>query len=454
MTASSARSTTLNSYAGLTFGVISLLGPTQAKTIEKKLLERLTPEQWVERDLRCGDAADFQGSERDVMFLSMVAAPGPDRRLMPLTAAMSVQRFNVAVSRARDQLWLFHSVGLDQLNNPEDMRFQLLDYCYGVRDRATADDERIIGTPVREDMIVPPFQSRFEQRVCNRLSGRGFSVVPQYPALGYSIDLVVVGPRARLAVECDGDYWHGPEAHQRDMARQRELERCGWTFARVMESDFIRDPTASMEPVWEALEVLEIHPSGWTPPAEAETEPEPLTEDLPPDPPQPSAADYVTFTGTLASVMRSSRKQLFGAVVAIVAAEGPVLGERLHRAYTENSPDRDGDPEIAKILNSTIFAAAGDGLLIEEDPLGEVGVKPHTFRLPDQDPVRVREAGPRSLGQIPPSELAAVMRSVGDEIGWDDAEAVLVATAARYGRKNVGTTGRERLRAVLLRAMP
>lgn len=73
-------------YAGLTFGVISLLGSAQAKTIEKRLLERISPEDWRARDLRCGDAADFQGSERDVMFLSMVAVPGETRRLAALTA--------------------------------------------------------------------------------------------------------------------------------------------------------------------------------------------------------------------------------------------------------------------------------------------------------------------------------------------------------------------------------
>ena len=62
-------------YDGMTFGVISLLGPTQAKHIEKLLLDRLEPEEWSARDLRCGDSAAFQGSERHVMFLSMVAAP-------------------------------------------------------------------------------------------------------------------------------------------------------------------------------------------------------------------------------------------------------------------------------------------------------------------------------------------------------------------------------------------
>ena len=123
-------------YDGLTFGVISLLGTTQAKAIEKKLLDRISPEEWTARDLRCGDAADFQGSERDVMFLSMVAAPQPDRRLAALTQNLYVQRYNVAASRAKDQMWLFHSVDPATLTNTEDMRFQLLDYCYGVQKRA------------------------------------------------------------------------------------------------------------------------------------------------------------------------------------------------------------------------------------------------------------------------------------------------------------------------------
>ena len=66
-------------YDGSTFGVISLLGKTQARAIEKRLLERIQPEEWAARDLRCGDAADFQGSERDVMFLSMVASLQKER---------------------------------------------------------------------------------------------------------------------------------------------------------------------------------------------------------------------------------------------------------------------------------------------------------------------------------------------------------------------------------------
>src|SRR5699024_1807098 len=118
-------------YDGLTMGVISLQGGAQAKAIEAELLTRLDPEVWDSRQLRCGESADFQGSERNVMFLSMVAAVEPERRLSALTADQYVQRYNVAASRAKDQMWVFHSMPLSELTNPEDMRFQLLDYCYG-----------------------------------------------------------------------------------------------------------------------------------------------------------------------------------------------------------------------------------------------------------------------------------------------------------------------------------
>lgn len=91
-------------------GVISLTGKEQAKLIESKLLDVVPPEQWTIRELRCGDASDFQGSERDVMFLSMVKAPSEGKRFLALTMSQYVQRFNVAASRAKDQMWVYHSM--------------------------------------------------------------------------------------------------------------------------------------------------------------------------------------------------------------------------------------------------------------------------------------------------------------------------------------------------------
>ncbi|WP_232211904.1 AAA domain-containing protein, partial [Saccharomonospora halophila] len=257
-------------YDGKTFGVISLLGQQQAKYIQNLLMERIPGPEWSARDLRCGDAADFQGSERDVMFLSMVSVAEEGRRLAALTADMYVQRYNVAVSRAKDQLWVFHSLGRDELHNPEDMRFQLLDYCYGVIDRGEVGAE---GTPdggvrpVPEDTPVAPFDSLFEQRVYNRIIDRGYTVLPQYEAAGYRIDLVVLGGQTRLAVECDGDEWHGPDRFEHDLARQRDLERCGWRFFRIPESLFYADPSAVLSGLWDLLRDMGIHPSGGEPAA-------------------------------------------------------------------------------------------------------------------------------------------------------------------------------------------
>ena len=89
------------------------------------LLDRLTPHQWDERRLRVGTPPDFQGDERHVVFLSMVVAP--DQNIAAMTRTEYRRRFNVAASRAQDQLWLFHSRTVDTLR-PTDLRHSLLTY--------------------------------------------------------------------------------------------------------------------------------------------------------------------------------------------------------------------------------------------------------------------------------------------------------------------------------------
>ncbi|AEV71527.1 IstB-like ATP binding protein [Mycolicibacterium rhodesiae NBB3] len=254
-------------YDGKTIGVISLLGKEQARLIEHKLLDAVPPEEWTARELRCGDASDFQGSERDVMFLSMVKAPSETRRLSALTATQYVQRFNVAASRAKDQMWVYHSMAREDLTNTEDMRYQLLDYCYGVANQRGSETDGISLGVVPEDVLVAPFDSLFEQRVYNRIVYRGYTVHAQYPAQGYNIDMVIIGAKGKLAVECDGDFWHGPDVYEADLARQRELERCGWEFFRIRESIFYADMASSLKKLWDTLDELDIRTADWIDPS-------------------------------------------------------------------------------------------------------------------------------------------------------------------------------------------
>ena len=262
-------------YDDKTFGVISLVGDAQAKQISAQLLDRIGPDEYVGRRIKCGNAYDFQGDERDVTFLSMVSAPATDRRHPAFTDKRYAQRFNVAVSRARDQAWLFHSVTTNDLN-PDCFRHKLLTHFY----RPSPELDLPELNDVRPDVLVRPFESLFEQRVFLRIRQRGYRVVPQYEVHGYRIDLVVVGGAAKLAVECDGDFWHGPEQYERDATRQRDLERCHWEFFRVTESLFYLGPDAALAGLWELLETRGIWPVGHEPPPpppSSSSSPSPIT---------------------------------------------------------------------------------------------------------------------------------------------------------------------------------
>jgi hypothetical protein len=64
----------------------------------------------------------------------------------------------------------------------------------------------------------------------------------------------------RLAVECDGDRFHGPAQWQQDMRRQRTLERVGWRFWRCFASSFYRDTDAVINDLFEMLARMGIEP--------------------------------------------------------------------------------------------------------------------------------------------------------------------------------------------------
>ena len=81
--------------------------------VEQILRLRVSPDVFARHRLLCGNAAQFQGDERDVIFLSMVDGPPNDGQLTYRDAGprdLFKKRYNVAVSRARNQLWVVHSI--------------------------------------------------------------------------------------------------------------------------------------------------------------------------------------------------------------------------------------------------------------------------------------------------------------------------------------------------------
>ncbi len=253
-------------YADKTMGVIILQGNAQASLIENMLLEQLGAEEMEQRRLICGNPYSFQGDERHIIFLSMVAAP--NERIGALTRLADQRRFNVAASRAQDQVWLFHTATRNDLSEAC-LRRRLLEYFENPISQISralgqeVDDLRMRAYQANRQIEKPPepFESWFEVDIALEIVSRHFRVVPQYPVVeNKRIDLVVEGTKSQLAVECDGDHWHGVEQYDEDMERQRMLERCGWRFQRIRESAYYANPEQTLAILWQELDQMNIHP--------------------------------------------------------------------------------------------------------------------------------------------------------------------------------------------------
>ena len=188
-------------------------------------------------------------------------------RIGPLTKESDKRRFNVAASRAQDQMWLFYSATLDKLSQ-QCFRKRLLEYFLNPTSQVNealggqAEELRKLAHSANRMIEKPPnpYDSWFEVDVALRIAVCGYRVIPQYPFAGKKIDLVVEGIKSKLAVECYGDHWHGSEQYEHDMERQRMLERCGWKFHIIRESDFNANPEQALESLWQELNSLGIDP--------------------------------------------------------------------------------------------------------------------------------------------------------------------------------------------------
>lgn len=259
---------------GRTLGVVSLLGVEQAKYIDELVWARFPAAELVRRKFTCGEPRAFQGSERDIVFLSMVA----DRdRHHALSRMGHEQRFNVAASRARDRMYLVRSVELGDLSEV-DLRRGLIEHF----------SQPAVAPETSGENPIDQCESGFEREVFTRLTEKGYRVIPQVQVGGFRIDMVVEGADdKRLAIELDGDEFHGPDRWAHDMNRQRILERAGWTFWRCFASTWSLHKEDVFAELLARLQQMQIAPVGalsqlatlvehriWQPPAKEDGEDE------------------------------------------------------------------------------------------------------------------------------------------------------------------------------------
>ena len=242
----------LPEYSDKTFGVISLLGNEQVDKVISFAYKYIDTSLLEKHRFLCGDASNFQGDERDVIFLSLVDSPKEEGT--PLTIATSgkddstKKRYNVAASRARDQMWVVHSLDPARDLKMGDLRKRLIDYAQ--------EPVASVSACGKEDEL-----SEFEANVARDLTNRGYSISVRYPVGAYRLDMVIRHGTQGVALECDGDSLGGDDDEICEtMERQAILERIGWRFIRVRGCEYFRNRSATVDHIVEKLNAFGIFP--------------------------------------------------------------------------------------------------------------------------------------------------------------------------------------------------
>ena len=265
-------------YQNKTIGVVSLglVNHTEKlKDIKEDLSELFGRDKLDEIKLIIEDSPKFQGDERDVMLVSLgVALDSEKLKSNDNAKPRSIvddgnlkddfKKINVALSRAKEQMILFHSVKSEDLRN-NDFRLKVLNFFYN-----ETKEQNPFELPDNENErdlynIPKPFDSWFEYDVTSDLINHGYLFIqPQFKVkedetfynhhsqketyVNFKLDLVVSNNGKMIAIECDGDPYHSlPEDVAYDVERQEFLERVGWKVYRVLYSAYKRNPSAEIE---------------------------------------------------------------------------------------------------------------------------------------------------------------------------------------------------------------
>ena len=239
----------LEEYKDSTIGVISMVGTEQAIYIDSILRKRLSASEYQRRRILCGNPSQFQGDERDVIFLSLVHSS--KERPLRLTQKEETKRsYNVAASRARDQLWVVHSMNPEKDLKTGDLRLRLI--------RHAEDSPKKKQTKVES----PKFESWVEKEVFEFLSAKGFEVKPDYRVGNFPVGMVVKGSDGTRAVlKCVGDCEISENQLEQDLSRQMTLERLGWEFVSFQASQYYLDKQKTLQTIERKIKRLKINPT-------------------------------------------------------------------------------------------------------------------------------------------------------------------------------------------------
>lgn len=214
---------------------------------------------------------NVQGDERDIILFSVAYAKDQDGKMVsqfgPLGQEAGENRLNVAITRARSKVYVVCSFDPTEWTRVETYKSRgvrllkrYLEYAKAVSEGNKEHMINILnglldGTSVQHELdnhIV--YDSVFEQQVREALTKQGLEVHTQIGFSGYKIDLGVIHPdqpdKYILGIECDGAMYHSSKvARERDLYRQRFLEKNGWKIHRIWSRNWWKARDEEVEKV-------------------------------------------------------------------------------------------------------------------------------------------------------------------------------------------------------------
>jgi very-short-patch-repair endonuclease len=253
---------TLRSYAGIppkkraTIGVLTMNArhqeaisnlldqARQGDAIVAKILmeeESRGVEPLIVRNLE-----NFQGDQRDIIVIACTYGPeypGTDKvhqRFKSINGIAGKRRFNVAITRAKQQMVVFSSMRSEQILIGEGKNEGVVDFHRFLR---YCETDRRVAVPDLGSRTGQSMDSPFEEAVAAFLRAEGYTIEPQVGVCGYFVDLGVRHPRDSgrfaLGIECDGATYHSSRAaRDRDHLREEILKERDWNLHRIWSTDW------------------------------------------------------------------------------------------------------------------------------------------------------------------------------------------------------------------------
>jgi very-short-patch-repair endonuclease len=111
------------------------------------------------------------------------------------------------------------------------------------------------GVDLAKQMAESKGPTSIEIAIMNELDNREISYKPQYIIAVWIVDIAI--PEYRLAIECDGDYWHSSETQkEKDANKDHWLNAHKWTIFRFTETEIKKSASDCVDKIIRYIQSL------------------------------------------------------------------------------------------------------------------------------------------------------------------------------------------------------